>query len=446
MVAADPRPGQCGSAAWPEQPRRGFHPAALQALPFFRTFRPAELREFVAPLRAYDFARGQLVYAAGEPAHNCLVVVRGALALNFSTPQGLSVFSLLGPGGIAGDLALIDGGPQPLACVAREATIAFEVDRIGYELLLRGGSVVALRFFEAVTSGVVGILRKASAHMARIAPERASGRADLAGFRTFARGDLMCRVLMYQGEAVSLDDLLFKPNNSLVRQTYNPQMLDMLSLAGFGMLGWDETSHRPEVPFSYRSVNLPLFDPNLKDLAEKLRVSTLIAHVRGVMADDNPTVGQQTCIRFATAAAGWRWRTTAFWPTLAACVSPCSRTSSRRSPGTSKAIPTPSGSMRWCCRSCAIRGQRSTPDEIVDAVERAFAVLREVRRDHDIALSSPVNLFISDGSSLVAVASPSTTAATTSRRRRKSATAAICISAPGTRSGSPMGCTTASGR
>ena len=32
----------------------------------------------------------------------------------------------------------------------------------------------------------------------------------------------MCRVLMYQGEAVSLDDLLFKPNNSLVRQTYNP--------------------------------------------------------------------------------------------------------------------------------------------------------------------------------------------------------------------------------
>jgi Cyclic nucleotide-binding domain len=94
-------------------------------------------------LRAYDFARGQLVYAVGEPARNCLVVVRGALALNFSTPQGVSPFSLLGPGGIAGDLALIDGGPQPLACVAREATIAFEIDRIGFELLLRGGSVVA---------------------------------------------------------------------------------------------------------------------------------------------------------------------------------------------------------------------------------------------------------------------------------------------------------------
>jgi predicted NAD/FAD-binding protein/CRP-like cAMP-binding protein len=176
VVAADPRPGPSASAAWPHASAAAdFSAEALQALPFFRTFRPAELRELVAPLRLYEFARGQLVYAAGEPARNCLVVVRGALGLNFSTPQGLSGFSLLGPGRIAGELALIDGGPQPLACVAREATIAFEIDRIGFELLRRGGSIVAWRFFEAVTSGVVGLLRKASAHMARIAPERAPG-------------------------------------------------------------------------------------------------------------------------------------------------------------------------------------------------------------------------------------------------------------------------------
>jgi uncharacterized protein len=176
VVAADPRPGKPVSAdgiTWPAPAAAdSFDAAALQVLPFFRTFRPAELRELVAPLRRRDFARGQLVYAAGEPARNCLVIVRGALAMNFSAPQGLSAFSLLGPGRIVGDLALIDGGPQPLACVAREDTIAFEMDRIGFELLQRGGSIVALRFFEAVTSGVVAVLRKASAHMARIAPER----------------------------------------------------------------------------------------------------------------------------------------------------------------------------------------------------------------------------------------------------------------------------------
>ena len=66
----------------------------------------------------------------------------------------------------------LDLGPQPLACVAREDTIAFEMDQIGFDLLRRGGGVVALKFFEAVTSGAVAVLRKAGAHMARLAPAR----------------------------------------------------------------------------------------------------------------------------------------------------------------------------------------------------------------------------------------------------------------------------------
>ena len=103
----------------------------------------------------------------------------------------------------------------------------------------------------------------------------------------------MCRVLMYKGEAVRLDDLLYQPNNSLVKQAYDPQMLDELSFAGFGLLAWDNTSHDPDIPFGYRSTNLPVFDRNLKDLAEKLRVTALIAHVRGVPYSETATVGEQ---------------------------------------------------------------------------------------------------------------------------------------------------------
>jgi predicted glutamine amidotransferase len=103
----------------------------------------------------------------------------------------------------------------------------------------------------------------------------------------------MCRVLLYKGSPVSLADLLYEPNNSLVKQAYQPQMHNMLSLAGFGMLAWDLSSHRPELPFSYRSVNIPIFDPNLKDLADKLSVTTVIAHVRGVPYRENVTVGEQ---------------------------------------------------------------------------------------------------------------------------------------------------------
>ena len=63
----------------------------------------------------------------------------------------------------------------------------------------------------------------------------------------------MCRVLMYKGDAVRLDDLLYQSNNSLVKQAYDPQMLDALSLAGFGLLAWDSP---PIIPIS-RSATAP---------------------------------------------------------------------------------------------------------------------------------------------------------------------------------------------
>ncbi|HLQ91321.1 MAG TPA: cyclic nucleotide-binding domain-containing protein [Xanthobacteraceae bacterium] len=158
-----------GNGRWPTPiPAAAYSEDVLLRVPFFRNFRAEELRELVEPLKRFDFSSGQLVYAYGEPARNCLVVVRGALSLNFATPQGRSNFSLLGPGKIAGELALIDGGTQPLACVAREPTIAFEIDRMGFDLFRRGGSVVALRFFEAITGSAANLLRRASAHMARI--------------------------------------------------------------------------------------------------------------------------------------------------------------------------------------------------------------------------------------------------------------------------------------
>jgi predicted NAD/FAD-binding protein/CRP-like cAMP-binding protein len=162
-------PPACGGAArWPSPSPQAIPHAILQSLPLFRTFQPDEFTEFVAPLHQYDFQPGQLVYAAGQPPRGCLIILRGALGLNFSTTARMSMFSVLGPGRVVGELALIDGGPQPLACVAREPTIVFEIDRIAFERMSRGGTMSAYKFFEAVTTSVVAVLRRASAHQARL--------------------------------------------------------------------------------------------------------------------------------------------------------------------------------------------------------------------------------------------------------------------------------------
>ena len=92
----------------------------------------------------------------------------------------------------------------------------------------------------------------------------------------------MCRALLYLGEPVLLDNLLFQPDSALVRQSYMPKMLNMLNLAGFGLRAWDRASHAPDKPFFYGSPSLPVFDRNLKNLAEKVRAGCVLAHVRGV--------------------------------------------------------------------------------------------------------------------------------------------------------------------
>ena len=69
----------------------------------------------------------------------------------------------------------------------------------------------------------------------------------------------MCRALLYLGEPVLLDDLLYQPDSALVRQTTMAKMLHMLNLAGFGMRAWDHGSREPGKPWTYGSTALPIF-------------------------------------------------------------------------------------------------------------------------------------------------------------------------------------------
>src|SRR3954462_15918131 len=92
----------------------------------------------------------------------------------------------------------------------------------------------------------------------------------------------MCRAVLYLGEPVVLDNLLFQPDGALVRQSYMPKKLNLLNLAGFGLRAWDAGSHAPDQPFFYGSPSLPVFDRTLKKLAEKVRAGCVLAPVRGV--------------------------------------------------------------------------------------------------------------------------------------------------------------------
>src|SRR3989338_7005220 len=94
----------------------------------------------------------------------------------------------------------------------------------------------------------------------------------------------MCRALIYLGTPILLEDLLYKPDSSLVIQSYNPKLMTEVrqNLGGFGMVAWDDASHNSGMPYLYRTHLLPFYDQNLVNLSQKIKAKCLIAHIRGV--------------------------------------------------------------------------------------------------------------------------------------------------------------------
>ena len=213
----------------------------------------------------------------------------------------------------------------------------------------------------------------------------------------------MCRALLYLGEPVLLENLLHQPDSALVRQSYMPKMLHMLNLAGFGMRAWDSRSREPEKPWAYGSTGLPVFDRNLKSLAEKVEASTVLAHVRGVaystaveisLANVHPF--QFPGCRVAMAHNGDLARFAELRPALAAHV-PAGLAQHVRGTTDSEWI--------YALILSGLRDPFALPsgEELVDAVTRAIGIIAREREALGIDISSAANLFVTDGTQIVAV-------------------------------------------
>jgi glutamine amidotransferase len=210
----------------------------------------------------------------------------------------------------------------------------------------------------------------------------------------------MCRVVAYLGRPIQLAHVLYETDSSLVTQTYRPQMLANLNLAGFGMAVWNIASPRPDEPLVYRTTKLPAFDPNLRNLSWKLETTCLLAHVRGVTLGRADDVSEQNVHPFRFPGAG-----------VAVAHNGHLREFARMRydliehirPEIASSIGGSTDS-EWLSALVVSQLETAAPDaeQLVDAVVKAFRVLREVRARHGIATSSPVNLFLSTGECLVA--------------------------------------------
>jgi glutamine amidotransferase len=104
----------------------------------------------------------------------------------------------------------------------------------------------------------------------------------------------MCRFIAYLGAPVLMDDLLFKPKNSLIRQSiHSNETEEPLNGDGFG-IGW-YMRHISPSPALFVSVRPAWNERNLQYLASKIVSSGIFAHVRAASHGD---VSEYNCHPF----------------------------------------------------------------------------------------------------------------------------------------------------
>ncbi|MDI9817608.1 MULTISPECIES: class II glutamine amidotransferase [unclassified Legionella] len=213
----------------------------------------------------------------------------------------------------------------------------------------------------------------------------------------------MCRILSYLGKPILVEELLYNPDNSFIKQSYHPKyMSHLLNLAGFGIAAWDSTSHNSLLPYLYKTPQLPFYDENLKNLASKISPHCLLAHLRGVSYHDRQVISNQNVHPFvfqqsnvALAHNGSLSNFAIMRYDLLEYISPEYR---KDITGTTDSewiyavflsqLPHPMGNYET--------------EEIAKALTETLRILQRVRYKKNIKINSPVNLFITNGEFIAA--------------------------------------------
>lgn len=90
----------------------------------------------------------------------------------------------------------------------------------------------------------------------------------------------MCRLLGYLGPAITLENILSKPEHSLIAQGYQPREMKFakLNADGFG-IGWYHP-HKQTPPYTYRNTQPIWHDINLPHLCRYVESNCILGYVR----------------------------------------------------------------------------------------------------------------------------------------------------------------------
>jgi predicted glutamine amidotransferase len=111
---------------------------------------------------------------------------------------------------------------------------------------------------------------------------------------------MMCRWLAYSGSPILLEELLYKPDHSLIDQSLHSRLgVETTNGDGFGVGWYGPTSETPAV---FRSIEPAWNDRNLREVASHVESPLFLAHIR---ASTGTAVQQTNCHPFRHEK--WLW-------------------------------------------------------------------------------------------------------------------------------------------
>lgn len=94
----------------------------LRGHDFFKTMPPSAIARFVSHARIQSYPRGTRIFAKGDAGHGLMAVIAGVVRISVpSEGETELTLNLVGPNGIFGEIALLDGEPRTADATAMTA-------------------------------------------------------------------------------------------------------------------------------------------------------------------------------------------------------------------------------------------------------------------------------------------------------------------------------------
>lgn len=166
--SAEDRPARPAGARL-EKRRPGFDwRAFLPLLPFFEGFDGDDIEELASRGHAFEAARGQALFAPGDPADACQLVVRGAVEIHAPHGRTERRIAIAGPGELVGFLSVIERVSHGASARIREEACLLELGAAAFLEIYNGGGSASVSLQQAIHRSLLRSLARTNTQLTRL--------------------------------------------------------------------------------------------------------------------------------------------------------------------------------------------------------------------------------------------------------------------------------------